>query len=209
MGCVWAQSRQNISLARRNAEEARLAANPSSSTEEVRAQDEVLSKLEALENKYMLQPAPSDGPAMKIPFLLRLKFMFIGKRNLKAILRELQRCNEALEAKRRTIGCTPAFPVHRINSMNAENHPATCPIASPQVDEGSPQANEGSLQADEGSLQADEGSLLAGEGSSQAGEGSSATSSLGKMSPRGDFESPTSSISEHEDTYCVHKSEGD
>jgi len=66
----------------------------------IRALDEVLSELRTLEIKYMLEQDPSniDGPALNIPFLLRLKFQVKGKRDLKTILAELGGRNEDMMA---------------------------------------------------------------------------------------------------------------
>jgi len=66
----------------------------------IRALDEVLSELRTLEIKYMLEQHPSNigGPPLNIPFLLRLKFQIRGKRDLRAILAELERRNEDMKA---------------------------------------------------------------------------------------------------------------
>ena len=113
--------------------------NPSFA-EVIRALDEVLSELKVLEIKYMLQADSSNGPAMKIPFLLRLKFKIKGKRKLKAVLGEMQRHNAALKVMikdlRKTIQCNLAVSVLRMNSMNIEFHPARCHINPLQADEG-------------------------------------------------------------------------
>jgi len=112
----------------------------SSSTELIHALDEVLSELRALEIKYLLEPDSSDGPAIKAPFLLRLKFRCKGNRDLKAILGELRRHNEDLKAMtndlRETIRCNLAMSAHRMNPMGVEIHPATGHITPPQADAG-------------------------------------------------------------------------
>ena len=66
----------------------------------IRALDEVLSVLRTLEVKYMLEQDPfnTSGAVLDIPFLLRLKFQIKGKRDLKAIVAELERRNENIKA---------------------------------------------------------------------------------------------------------------
>jgi len=192
----------------------------SSSTEVIRALDEVLSELRALEIKYMLQPDSSDGPAIKIPFLLRLKFKIKGKRNLKAILKELRRHNENLKAMtkdlRKTIQCNLAISAHRLNSMNAEIHPTAYHITPPQADDGFSVLSTEDLIVLSPTISLDTGAtavlvdgpprippLLTSDSTS------SAASSRVDMSV-GVFESSTSFISyEYEDNYSVNKLKGD
>jgi len=189
----------------------------SSFTEVIRALDEVLSELRALETKYMLQPVSSDGPAIKTPFLLRLKFRINGKRKLKAILGELRRHNEDLKMMtkdlRKTIQCNLAISAHRMNSMNAEPHHTACHITPPQADEGSSMLVTEDLIDLSPSISLDAGEATVVEDPLPpltSDSTSSAASSRVNMSAGGTFESSTSFISyEHEDNYSINKLRGD
>ena len=185
----------------------------SSSTELIRALDEVLSELRALEIKYMLETDSSDGLAIKVPFLLRLKFRTKGRRKLEAILGELRRHNEDLKTMtrdlRKAIQCNIAISAHRMNSMGAEPHPATCHITS--------QADEEFLTEDlivlSPTISFDSGGAAAVDDSHPpltSDSTPSAISSSVNMSAGGVFESSTSFISyEREDNYSIYKDKGD
>jgi len=190
--------------------------------EMIRALDGILSELSVLEIKYMLQSDSSDGPAIKIPFLLRLKFRIKGKRELRATLGELRRHNEVLKATtkdlRKAVQYSLAISAHRMNSMNAEIHPAAGQIVpSQQADGGfstlsivdlidlSPSISPDVWDAD--AVLFDDTPRIPPPLASKST--SSAASSRVDMS-LGVFESSTSFISyEREDNYSVNKLRGD
>ena len=195
------------------------AVQVSSSVVVIRALDEVLSELRALEIKYMLEPDLSGGPAIKVPFLLRLKFRCKGNRDLKAILGELRRHNEDLKAMtkdlRKTIRCNLAMSAHRMNSMGVEIHPATGHITPPQADEGFSTLSTEDLIVLSPTISLDVGDATAVDDPPRipprltSALASSAASSRVDMSA-GVFESSTTFISyEREDNYSVNKLKGD
>jgi len=163
----------------------------------------------------MLEPGTSDGPAMTVPFLLRLKFRYKGNRDLKAILRELRRHNEDLKAMtkdmRKTIQYTLAISAHRMNSEPAGH------ITPPQADEAF-----STLSIEDLIVLSPSISLDAGDATAVLVDDpfrippllisdlmSSTASSRVDMSA-GVFESSTSFISyEREDNYSVYKEKGD
>ena len=191
----------------------------SSSTEVIRALDEVLSELRALEIKYMLEPDSSGRPVKKVPLLIRLRFRCKGNRDLKATLRELRRHNEDLKAMtkdlRKTIQCNLAISAHRMNSMNVVDfhRPAACQITPPH------QAGEGFSMFETGDLIDLSPSISLGAGDAPAVDDPppplpdstpSIASSRVSMSLSGVFESSGSFISyEREDNYSVFKHKGD
>jgi len=105
----------------------------------IRAIDEVLSELRSLEIKYMLEQHPSniDGTALDIPFLLRLKFQIKGKRDLKAILAELERRNEDMKAMIKELREIARwnFKISACQMPNVEPSPTAADhITPPEVD---------------------------------------------------------------------------
>ena len=190
----------------------------SSSTEVIRALDEVLSELRALEIKYMLEPDSSGRPVKKVPLLIRLRFRCKGNRDLKAILRELRRHKKDLKAMtkdlRETIQCNLAISANRINSINVDLHQsAACQITPPH------QAGEGFSMFETGDLIDLSPSISLGAGDAPAVDDPppplpdstpSIASSRVSMSLSGVFESSGSFISyEREDNYSVFKHKGD
>ena len=189
----------------------------SSSAELIRALDEVLSELRALEIKYMLEPDSSDRHAMKVPLLLRLKFRIKGNRDLKATLEELRRHNEDLKTMtkdlRETIQCNLAISAHRINSMEVEPAGYRTP---PQADEVFSVLFTEDLIDLSPSISLDAGggpavdNLLRISPYLTPDLALSAASSRVDMSASGVFKSSGSFISyEREDNYSVYKHKGD
>ena len=145
----------------------------SSSTEVIRALDEVLSELRALEIKYMLEPDSSGRPVKKVPLLIRLRFRCKGNRDLKAILRELRRHKKDLKAMtkdlRETIQCNLAISANRINSINVDLHQsAACQITPPQAGEGLSMLETGDLIDLSPSISLDAGDVAVVDGVSVA-----------------------------------------
>ena len=186
----------------------------SSSTVVIRALDEVLSELRVFEHKYRLEPEFSDGPAVKVPLLLRLKFRCKGNRDLKAILGELRRHNEDLRAMtrdlRKTIRCNLAISAHRMNSIQVE--PAGH-ITPPQADEGFSTLSTEDLIDLSPSISPDARDATAVDDPLPPitpDPTLSATGSQVNISATGVFESSASFISyEHEDNYSINKLRGD
>ena len=103
-----------------------------------RALDEALSELRSLKIKYMLQQHPSNiaGAAFIIPFRLRLKFRIKGKRDLNAILVELEKRNEDMKAMTKELRKIARWNLKTSapQMSNVEPSPTSGHITPPEVE---------------------------------------------------------------------------